>query len=77
MNGSTQRRGGVWETLIGWFVDNTLIVFVLTSMLVVAGLYVAPFAFDAGSFERDPVPVENGLKVMRTLKEGWDGIVTG
>ena len=29
------------------------------------------------NLQRDPVPVEHGLKVMRTLKEGWDGIVTG
>ncbi len=76
MNGSTQRSGGVWETLIGWFIDNTLIVFVLTSMLVLAGLYVAPFAFDAGSFERDPVPVDAIPDIgenQQIVFTAWDG----
>jgi flagellar protein FliS len=27
--------------------------------------------------ERVPGPVENGLRVMRTLKEGWDGVIRG
>jgi flagellar protein FliS len=26
---------------------------------------------------RNPEPVENGLRVMRTLKEAWDGILPG
>lgn len=26
---------------------------------------------------REPVHVDNTLKVMRTLKEGWDGVLTG
>lgn len=26
---------------------------------------------------RTAAPVENGLRVMRTLKEGWDGILPG
>jgi len=50
-------RGG-WESLIGWFIDNKLIVFVLSLMLVGGGVYVAPFNWDTGSFPRDPVPVD-------------------
>ena len=26
---------------------------------------------------RDPAPIEHGLRVMRTLKEGWDAIIPG
>lgn len=52
------RGPGLWERLIGWFVDNTLIVFLLGGMLIAAGLYVAPFDWKIGSFERDPVPVD-------------------
>lgn len=47
-----------WETLIGWFVDNKLIVFLLAGMLVAGGVYVAPFSFNSGSLPRDPVPVD-------------------
>lgn len=47
-----------WEALIGWFVDNRLVVFLLAGMLVAAGLYVAPFSFDSGNLPRDPVPVD-------------------
>jgi len=49
---------GAWEGLIGWFVDNKLIVFLLAAMLVAGGIYVAPFSFDSGSLPRDPVPVD-------------------
>lgn len=49
---------GAWETLIGWFIDNTLIVFLLAVMLVLGGLYVSPFAFEIGGLPRDPVPVD-------------------
>ncbi len=47
-----------WEALIGWFVENKLIVFLLATMLVAGGVYVAPFSFDSGSLPRDPVPVD-------------------
>ena len=47
-----------WEALIGWFVENKLIVFLLATMLVAGGIYVAPFSFDSGSMPRDPVPVD-------------------
>lgn len=50
-------RGG-WESLIGWFIDNKLIVLVLSIMLIAGGVYVAPFNWDTGSFPRDPVPVD-------------------
>jgi Cu(I)/Ag(I) efflux system membrane protein CusA/SilA len=49
---------GAWEALVGWFVDNKLIVFLLVAMLVSGGIYVAPFSFESGSFPRDPVPVD-------------------
>lgn len=49
---------GVWEALIGWFLDNKLVAFLLAAMLVGGGIYVAPFAFDSGSLPRDPVAVD-------------------
>ncbi len=49
---------GLWEALIGWFIDNRLIVFLLTVLLVGAGTYVAPFSIQSDAFPRDPVPVD-------------------
>jgi copper/silver efflux system protein len=47
-----------WEILIGWFINNKLIVFLLGIMLVLGGLYVAPFSFETDLFERNPLPVD-------------------
>ena len=44
--------------LIGWFIENRLIVFLLTLMLILGGLFVAPFEWDSGELPRDPVPVD-------------------
>ena len=66
----------LWETIIGWFVDNKLIVFVLASMLVGGGLYVAPFSFDARGIERDPVPVDAIPDIgenQQIVFTAWDG----
>ncbi len=49
---------GAWQWLIGWFIDNKLIVLVLSLMLIAGGVHVAPFDWDTGSFPRDPVPVD-------------------
>ena len=49
---------GIWAHLIGWFIENRLIVAVLTAMLIAAGVFVAPFNFDDESIPRDPVPVD-------------------
>jgi len=49
---------GVWEHLIGWFITNKLVVFVLTAMLIIGGLVVSPFQMQLGSLPRDPVPVD-------------------
>lgn len=50
--------GGLWQALIGWFVDNKLIVFLLALMLIGGGIYVSPFAWQSGPLPRDPVPVD-------------------
>ena len=50
-------RPTVWEHVIGWFVDNRLVVFLLVFMLASAGVYVSPFNWDLG-VPRDPVPVD-------------------
>ncbi|RLB53959.1 MAG: AcrB/AcrD/AcrF family protein, partial [Deltaproteobacteria bacterium] len=47
-----------WEALIGWFIENKLVVFVLCAMLIAGGFYVSPFAWDMGGVPRDPVPVD-------------------
>lgn len=49
---------GFWHQVIGWFIDNRLIVLVLVGLLIGAGMHVSPFAWDSGSFPRDPVPVD-------------------
>lgn len=47
-----------WKDLIGWFVDRPFIVGMLTLMVALAGVYVAPFDWDLGSVPRAPVPVD-------------------
>ena len=49
---------GGWERLIGWFLDNRLVVFILIAMLFLAGIYVSPFDWNTGKIDRDPVPVD-------------------
>lgn len=49
---------GGWDVLIGWFIDNKLVVFVLVLMLIAAGIYVSPFDWKLGSLTRNPVPVD-------------------
>ena len=55
---SPETATGLWERLIGWFIDNRLVVLVLTVMLVLGGLVVSPFEADFGPIPRDPVPVD-------------------
>ncbi len=47
-----------WERAIGWFIDNRLIVFILTALIIGAGIYVSPFDWKVGELPRDPVPVD-------------------
>lgn len=47
-----------WERLLGWFLENRLVAFLLVAMLVVAGGVVSPFAHDLGPLPRDPLPVD-------------------
>ncbi len=56
--GDERRAHGAWERLIGWFLENRLIVFLLAAMLVCGGVYVAPFSFGLDSLPRDPLPVD-------------------
>jgi len=44
--------------LIGWCMGNPLTVILLTLLLILGGLRVAPFDWSTGSFPRDPVPVD-------------------
>ncbi|MEO0599949.1 MAG: efflux RND transporter permease subunit [Myxococcota bacterium] len=48
----------VWERLVGWFVDQRLVVFLLAGLLALGGLHTAPFDWDLGGLPRDPVPVD-------------------
>ncbi|MEZ4321808.1 MAG: efflux RND transporter permease subunit [Myxococcota bacterium] len=57
MDGDDAPRGP-WESGIGWFIDNKLVVFVLTVMLIVGGLSVSPFDTALPGLPRDPVPVD-------------------
>ena len=51
-------RPTAWDAIVGWFLDNRLIVFVAAGMLIAGGLTVAPFDWDLGFWPRDPVPVD-------------------
>ena len=48
----------LWTRLIGAILANSLVVGVLTLLLIVVGLSVAPFPFDLPGLPRDPVPVD-------------------
>lgn len=76
MSASLQGVGGRWQTLIGWCIDNALVVAVLTAMLIGGGLYVAPNAFELGSFERDPIAVDAIPDIgenQQIVFTQWDG----
>ena len=47
-----------WEHLIGFFVDNKLVVLVLTLLLIGAGISFAPFRGEFAGIQRNPVPVD-------------------
>lgn len=47
-----------WESFIGWFIENRLVVFLLTLILIAGGVHVSPFDWDVGEFPRNPVPVD-------------------
>lgn len=51
-------RGGISEKIVGWFLDNAVIVAVLLLGVILGGLYVAPFDLSGGWLPRDPVPVD-------------------
>jgi len=55
---SAPGRQSGWEAIIGWFIDNRLVAFVLTLMLIGGGAYVSPFDVELGGMPRDPVPVD-------------------
>lgn len=48
---------GFWKSLLGFFVENKLIVLVLTGLLIFGGLYTMPFAWNS-EMPRNPVPVD-------------------
>ncbi len=50
--------GRIWRSIIGWFIHNQLIVFLLVGLLVGGGIYVAPFDWQIDWMTRDPVPVD-------------------
>ncbi len=49
---------GFWDKLLGFFIDNKLVVAIMVIALVVAGLMTAPFRWDLGDLPRDPTPVD-------------------
>ena len=66
----------MWEPLVGWFLDNKLVVFILTVMLFAAGIYVSPFDWDTGDTPRDPVPVDAIPDIgenQQIVFTKWDG----
>lgn len=50
-------EGGAWRRVVGFVVDNVLVVFLALVVIVGAGVYVSPFDWDLG-VSRSPVPVD-------------------
>jgi copper/silver efflux system protein len=48
----------VWERLVGFFVDNKIVVVVALGLVMLAGLASAPFRWTPEILPRDPVPVD-------------------
>ncbi len=48
----------LWERVLGWFLHNRLVAFLLALMLVLQGLVVSPFDLELPWLPRDPVPVD-------------------
>jgi copper/silver efflux system protein len=75
VNTDSAASGG-WERLIGWFLDNRLVVFILITMLFLAGIYVSPFDWHIGGMGRDPVPVDAIPDIgenQQIVFTRWDG----
>jgi Cu(I)/Ag(I) efflux system membrane protein CusA/SilA len=49
---------GLWEKLMGFFIQNKFIVAIFLLAVIAGGVYVAPFDWRFGGFPRDPVPVD-------------------
>lgn len=49
---------GLMAWLIGFFLDNRVVVLLALAGLVAAGVFVAPFAWKLGNLPRSPVPVD-------------------
>ncbi len=47
-----------WESFLGFFIQNKLVVFMLVGLLIGAGLAVSPFDSDLGDYPRARVPVD-------------------
>lgn len=56
--GTTSERSTWIASALGFFLDNRLVVGILTVLLVAGGLWAAPFRWDLGGLPRDPVPVD-------------------
>ncbi|MFW2390424.1 MAG: efflux RND transporter permease subunit [Polyangiales bacterium] len=61
-SGENSRHGElvspIWNTFLGFFVDNKLIVSLLVAGIIAGGVYVSPFDWELGGAARDPVPVD-------------------
>lgn len=47
-----------WAGIVGFFVDNKLVVFMLAALVVVAGLVYSPFEWRVDGLPRDPIAVD-------------------
>lgn len=47
-----------WKNTLGFFIENKLVVLILVALLLGAGVYTSPFAWETGGFPRDRVPVD-------------------
>ncbi|MCP4504181.1 MAG: efflux RND transporter permease subunit [Deltaproteobacteria bacterium] len=55
---TTHSSSSHWDKLIGWFIDNRLVSFVLVLLFVGGGFVASPFNWKLGSLPNNPVPVD-------------------
>ena len=57
-SGSEQDEETFWSRVLGFFVDNKLVVGILAGLLILGGIMAAPFRWDLETLPRDPTPVD-------------------
>lgn len=69
-------KDGMWDRVLGFFVENKIIVFILTALLLLGGLAVQPFDWNPLELPRDRVAVDaipDTGKNQQIVFTRWEG----